>query len=130
MTEHIPLRTNRLAIYAIASGNLPMIWSETLRAGCEFVAWDQQFHDPIELPGRRKPLVTLRDAAQYIIGLPKAERELPQWETAIEVLMLVGEHGGDPMLPHIAMMKALHRDRPRAASAPRRKAAKVYKVIR
>jgi hypothetical protein len=43
------------------------------------VAWDQRFHDPIELPGRRKPLVTLRDAAQYIIKLPKAERELPQW---------------------------------------------------
>jgi hypothetical protein len=34
------------------------------------VAWDQQFFDPIILPGR-KPLVTLRDAAQYIIKLPK-----------------------------------------------------------
>ena len=41
-------------------------------------------------------MVTLRDAAQYIIKLPKAERELPEWETAIEWLMLVGEHGGDP----------------------------------
>jgi hypothetical protein len=38
------------------------------------VSWDQQFFDPIELPDR-KPLVTLRDAAQYIIKLPKAERE-------------------------------------------------------
>jgi hypothetical protein len=75
--------------------------------------WDQRFSDPIELP-RRKPLVTPRDAAQYIIKLPKAERELPQSETAIEVLMLVGDHGGDPMLPHIAMMQALHRDKPKA----------------
>jgi hypothetical protein len=49
----------------------------------------QRFFDPIELPGG-KPLVTLRDAAQYIIELPKAERELPQWETTIEWLMLVG----------------------------------------
>ncbi len=50
------------------------------------VSWDQRFFDPIMLPGR-KPLVTLRDAAQYI-RLPKAERELPEWETAIEWLML------------------------------------------
>jgi hypothetical protein len=30
------------------------------------------------VPGR-KPLVTLRDAAQYIIKLPKAERGLPAY---------------------------------------------------
>jgi hypothetical protein len=36
---------------------------------------------------------------QYIIKLPKAERELPEWETAIEWLMLVGEHGGDAIDP-------------------------------
>jgi hypothetical protein len=92
------------------------------------VPWDQQFFDPIELPGR-KPLVTLRDAAQYILKLPKAERELPQWETAIECLMLVGDHGGDPMFPHIAMMQALRGNEPKAA-APRRKRAKVYKIVR
>jgi hypothetical protein len=39
----------------------------------------------------------------------------------LECLMLVGEHGGDPMLPHIAMMKALQRHEPKASSAPRRK---------
>jgi hypothetical protein len=94
------------------------------------VSWDQRFSDPIELPGRRKPLVTLHDAAQYIVKLPKGECELPQWQTAIECLMLVGDHGGDPMLPHIAMMQALHRHESKAAPAPRRKRAKVYKVIR
>jgi hypothetical protein len=41
------------------------------------VSWDQRFFDPIILSGR-KPLVTLRDATQYIIELPEAERELPQ----------------------------------------------------
>lgn len=65
------------------------------------------------LPGGRK-LVTLRDAPQYILKLPKAERELPKWETAIEWLILVGEHGGDPMVPRIAMMKALRRHKPKA----------------
>lgn len=39
-------------------------------------------------------MLTLRDAAQYITKLSKAERELPEWETAIEWLMLVGEQGG------------------------------------
>jgi hypothetical protein len=34
------------------------------------VSWDQQFFDPIILPGR-KQLVTLRDAANYIVTLPK-----------------------------------------------------------
>jgi hypothetical protein len=59
------------------------------------LSWDQRFFDPITVSGR-KP-VTLRDAALYIIQLPKAEHELPEWETAIEWLMLVGEHGGDPL---------------------------------
>jgi hypothetical protein len=50
--------------------------------------------------------------------------------TAIEWLMLVGEHGGDPMVPRIAMMKALLRHEPKAAPASRRKRAKAYKLIR
>jgi hypothetical protein len=85
------------------------------------VSWDQQSFDPIMLPGRR-PLVTLRNAAQYIIKLPKAERELPQWETAIDWLMLVGEHGGDPMVPQILMIKRCNnanRKRHRAGNPPK-----------
>jgi hypothetical protein len=99
-------------------------------AESSFVSWDQRFFDPIMLPGQKR-LLTLRDAAQYIIKLPKAERELPQLKTAIECLMLVGEHGNDPMVPRIAMMKALRRHhQPKASSAPRRKRAKAYRIIR
>ena len=54
--------------------------------------WDQRFSDPIILPGR-KPLVTLRDAAKYIVKLPKVEQQAPEWQAAAEVLMLIGEHG-------------------------------------
>jgi hypothetical protein len=50
--------------------------------------------------------------------LPEAEHRLPHWVIAIEWLMLVGEHGGDPMVPRIAIMRALHRQEPKAASAP------------
>jgi hypothetical protein len=78
------------------------------RGGITLVSWDQQFFDPIKLPGR-KPLVTLRDAAEYVIALPEAEHGLPHWVTAIEWLMLVGEHGGDAMVPGIAMMTGLDR---------------------
>jgi hypothetical protein len=67
--------------------------------------WDQKFFDPIILPNR-KPLVTLRDAANHIIKLPKAEQQAPEWQTAAEVLMMIGDHGGDPMMAHIAMMRA------------------------
>jgi hypothetical protein len=43
--------------------------------------------------------------------------------------MLVGEHGGDPMVPRSAMMKALRRHEPRAATAPHRKRAKAYRIV-
>ena len=46
------------------------------------------------------------------------------WWTATELLMLVAEHGGDPMMARIAMMRALHRREPheaqsRAGNAPK-----------
>ena len=52
------------------------------------MAWQRKFEDPIPLSDGRK-LVTLRDAADYITSLPKKESDLPEWQTAIEVLMLV-----------------------------------------
>jgi hypothetical protein len=52
------------------------------------VSWDQRFSDPIILPGR-KPLVTLRNAAQYIIKLPKAEHDAKEWQAAMQALLLV-----------------------------------------
>ena len=56
------------------------------------MSWDQRFFDPIILPGR-KPLLTLRDAANYIVKLPKPEQQAPEWQTAAEVLMMIGERG-------------------------------------
>jgi hypothetical protein len=41
--------------------------------------WSREFEDPIPLP-RSRQLVTLEDAATYIMKLPKAERELPEWQ--------------------------------------------------
>jgi hypothetical protein len=70
--------------------------------------WQRCFEDPILLPGG-KSLHTLRDAANYITGLSKEQSDLAQWQIAIEALMLCSR-GGDPMLAHIAFMKALNRN--------------------
>jgi hypothetical protein len=93
------------------------------------VAGSGPFDDPISLP-RCRQLVTLRDAAQYIIKLPKAERDAEEWRAAMQTLMLVEEQDGPTMFARIGMMRALHRDKPKAAPAPRRKRAKGYKVVR
>jgi hypothetical protein len=93
------------------------------------MGWQTKFDDPIELPNERK-LITLRDAANYIVKLSKAEQQAPEWQATAEVLMLIGEQGGDPMVAHIAMMRALQRHEPKAAPVPRRKRAKVHRIIR
>ena len=93
------------------------------------MSWDQRFFDPIELPSGRK-LVTLRDAALYITKLPKAEHDAPEWQAAMQALMLVAEHDGPTMFARIGMMQALHPHKPKAAAAPRQKRAKAYRIIR
>jgi hypothetical protein len=41
--------------------------------------------------------VTLRDAADYIMKLPKAELDLEEWQAAVEALLLVVELNGPTM---------------------------------
>jgi hypothetical protein len=50
------------------------------------MSWDRRFADPIELPG--KNLTTLRDAAEYITELPKAEHDADEWQAAMRALLL------------------------------------------
>jgi hypothetical protein len=73
------------------------------------VSWDQRFLDPIVLPGRKQPLVTLRDAARYITKLPKAEHDAEEWQAAMEALLLVAERGGPTMFARVGIMRALNR---------------------
>jgi hypothetical protein len=68
--------------------------------------WKRPFDDPIPLP-RGRHLVTLEDAGTYITK-PKAEHEAPEWQAAIEALMLCSR-GGDPMFARIGVMRALNR---------------------
>ena len=70
--------------------------------------WGREFEEPIALPDGRK-LIVLRDAASYITALPKKESDAPEWQAAIEALMLVAQLGGPTMFARIGMMQALNR---------------------
>jgi hypothetical protein len=54
--------------------------------------WQRPFDDPIPTPGGH--LMTLHDAATYVGRLPRKEAEKPEWQAAIEALLLVAESGG------------------------------------
>jgi hypothetical protein len=49
------------------------------------------------------------DAATQITNLPKKESDLPEWQAAIEALMLVADRGGPTMFARIGVMRALNR---------------------
>jgi hypothetical protein len=59
---------------------------------------------------RGRQLVTLEDAAAYIMKLPKAEQDLENWQAAVEALLLVAELNGPTMMARIGMMRALNRN--------------------
>jgi hypothetical protein len=70
--------------------------------------WSRKFEEPIPLPKGRQ-LVTLRDAGSYITKLPKAEHVAPEWQAAMEALILVATLGGPTMFARIGIMRALNR---------------------
>jgi hypothetical protein len=53
--------------------------------------WSREFEDPIDLPDGRT-LITLEDAG-IITKLPKAEHSAPEWQDAMEALILVARSG-------------------------------------
>ena len=88
----------------------------------------RKFNEPIPLP-TGKTLATLRDAALYITKLPKVEHGAPEWQAAMEALLLVVEHNGPTMMARIGVMRALNHGQP-VATEPSRKHAKAYSVVR
>ena len=73
--------------------------------------WSTPFDDPIVLPGGGR-LVTLQQAADYILRLPQEGQEQAGWQTAIEHLINAAETGGGwLMFARIGMMRALNADK-------------------
>jgi hypothetical protein len=83
------------------------------------MTWSRRFEDPVILPDGHK-LVTLRDAGDYITKLPKAEHEAPEWQAAMEALILVATSGGPTMFARIGVMRALNRHVERAFNPDRK----------
>jgi hypothetical protein len=69
------------------------------------VSWSNPFEDPIDLP-RGRQLVTLQDAADYILKLPKAEQDLKKWHLATSCLIQAAEGRGPLMHGRIGVLKA------------------------
>jgi len=70
--------------------------------------WSRKFEDPILLPDGRQ-LVTLKDAGDYITTLPEAEHAAPEWQDAMEALILNANLGGHTLLARVGVMRALNR---------------------
>jgi hypothetical protein len=71
--------------------------------------WSRAFEDPIPLP-RGRHLVTLKDAAGYIMKPPKAEQNLPEWQAATEALLMAAEDRGPLMHARIGVLRVLNRN--------------------
>jgi hypothetical protein len=81
--------------------------------------WSREFAEPIALPDGRK-LVVLRDAADYITALPAKEVALPEWQAAIQALVLVVEQAGPTMFARVGVMRALNRGHVRVFNTDRK----------
>src|SRR5258708_6848564 len=71
------------------------------------MAWSDRFEEPLVCPDGTK-LVTLRQAAQFILNLPRAEHESREWRTAMRILIESADHGRPITFARFAMMKALY----------------------
>jgi hypothetical protein len=60
------------------------------------------------LPDGRE-LVTLKDAGDYITTLPEAEHIAPEWQAAMEALILNATIGGHTLLGRVGVLRALNR---------------------
>jgi hypothetical protein len=69
--------------------------------------WSRPFDEPIQ-PPKGKKLVTLKDAAAYILALPKSKQQSPEWQAAGEAVIMAAEDRGPLMHAHVGMMLALH----------------------
>ncbi|MBH5366602.1 hypothetical protein [Bradyrhizobium glycinis] len=72
--------------------------------------WSTAFDDPVRVSNKRK-LLTLQEAADYIMQLPEDAQHEAHWQTAIETLINAAETGGGwVMFARIAMLRALNAD--------------------
>ena len=70
--------------------------------------WSAAFDDPVRVSNKHA-LLTLQEAADYIMQLPEDTQHEAHWQTAIETLINAAENGGGwVMFARIAMLRALN----------------------
>jgi hypothetical protein len=74
----------------------------------KLTGWSREFEDPIDLP-RGRQITTLKEAADYIMKLPKAEHDAPEWQAATEALIMAAEGRGPLMHARVGVLRALNR---------------------
>ena len=96
----------------VAIGTLPPTppRREKFREKQSDASWSRAFHVPITTPDGLM-LRTLRDAGEYIQGLPKAVHQRPEWQVAAEMLLEAVEGTGPLMFAEIAMRKAVNAEK-------------------
>jgi hypothetical protein len=92
------------------------------------VPWSRRFVERI--PTKGKPIITLHDAAQFILKLPKAEQNKPHWQAAAEAVIMAAEDRGPLMHADIGMKRALNAGKPDPDITPTRKRAKPDKAVK
>jgi hypothetical protein len=76
--------------------------------------WTTPFEEPIRLRGDRR-LLTLQDAADYVMKLPQDVQQRERWQIAVENLINAAETGGGwLMFARIGVMRALNGKQQRA----------------
>jgi hypothetical protein len=98
-------KCGRRDFQGFASGRRARVRSNLL------MPWSRPFDNPI-VPPKGKALTTLKDAAAYIMKLPKAQQQSPEWQAATEALLMAAEDRGPLMHAHVGMMLALHGAKP------------------
>ena len=78
--------------------------------------WSRPFDDPIPVPHGRQ-LLTLKDAADYVMKLPKVEQDLEEWQTATGCLIGAAEGRDFVMHARIGVLRALNRNAERTFNA-------------
>jgi hypothetical protein len=81
------------------------------------LSWSKQFGEPIK-PPKGRPIVTLKDAAAYILKLSKSAQQSPEWQAAGEAVIRTAEDRGPLMHAHVGMMLALHGAKPIPEARP------------
>jgi hypothetical protein len=69
---------------------------------------------------RRQQLLILQQAADYIMKLRKAEQNLPEWQAAIEALIMAAKNRGPLLHARVGMLRALNRNVERAFNPDRK----------